>query len=571
MATNESPKKRLVSAWFRRVLERLAEEVPLETFDDGDPDRFCDAVFEDEKESGLYDATRSICASFLQCCVEQFDLHDILNGFFPWYGLGQCPRDEDRLNFICSLLYERVLIGVLKMDDFLRIDPEDVVAEEGYSPVLQTHYSNDVGLPLSFLPLRCVFMLDEPPKFGAIDTQECSIQHDDDDSVVRVFISHRWASPSNPSLDGDWHRLRLCLLEVVENINLVHTMLQRNGFPIKEVIREAQSIGFKRFFGTWTLIGMEWPDHLLDGLEGEGTEENDPLVSLVSGDMASHIFYLCCHQWIIQPDGRKPDVTLTLLDQIWLWYDFCSLPQTPDRTPQQHDLFKKSLAKLPQIQQSMYSLSLNTDTSYFQRAWCVSEWMSATAGGSLFNYHLGGDGVIDEAAASAFRWLKICQSAVALIQPCLQASVVLHSLGLRFTDEEHSDNATTICWILMEVLVKRSYLFFAAGWRDSQFQGNDLLIGVGSLQTIHAWLHLWRDVVGHKEINRDDWIEQRAAMASNVIEDLQKRQRIDIDVSGEDSYDASNLLEALDKGLAGLAKVEPGNNAAGYALYFAMN
>lgn len=554
--------------WFRCHLERLKRVLPAATFADGEVDRLWDLV--DEEDDEAEDFVQSLTACVLHdCAQESKGVHAVVASTFAWYGKGDDEYDVDRLTAVFRLLFQHVLVGNAKVIDYAHMGEEEINDDDVASPQMVTTML-DEELQLSFLPLGAALRFAEPPKYGTVAQHTPSLGNDEYHRVVKVFASHRWSAPDQPSLEHDWQRLCHCLLGIVEEAHLACLVLQRNDFPLKNVAQVLDR-GQLRSYGP---MGMEWPKWKLEDLglvpSFTTTDESPRLVSLIGGDLARSVFYLCCRQQMGRPPNEKLAPLRSVLNHVWLWYDYCSLPQKPGRTAEELDLFRRSLARLPDIQQCMCSLSLNSDTTYFERAWCVSEWMNANHG-SMFNYNLGGDDEMDEAAASACRMLKMGQSAVALIQPCLGPRQVLGSMEIAFTDEKHDDNATTICWILLNTLIKRSYLFFVAGWDDSAFRDEDLLVGRGCATLIREWLQMWIDVVHGKEVQRSKWIQLRQEMSDpgHAI----PHKRLDVAVSGEDSYDAKNLLEALQRGLSlagdlNRAEATEGCSPQIFAMYF---
>ena len=86
-----------------------------------------------------------------------------------------------------------MLIEKLKVQDLVRVDSQDVMGvDKGFGPSIETYYSETLELPLSFLPLQCALLLDEPPKSGTIDQVEHAVPPSNgSDMVVRMFVSHR--------------------------------------------------------------------------------------------------------------------------------------------------------------------------------------------------------------------------------------------------------------------------------------------------------------------------------------------------------------------------------------------
>ena len=271
---------------------------------------------------------------------------------------------------------------------------------------------------------------------------------------------------------------------------------------------------------------------------------------------------------------------LAVLQRIWLWYDYSCLPQRDVRTtdPLLLARFKSTLQHLPQLQTCMHTVSMNSSNQYFQRAWCMSEYISAKAtrihGRSQYQFtpSLG----MSEQDQVAFRWFEL------LINPTLSFSEVLRTVSLEFTNPLHGEsNTPEICWIAWNSILRREHFqleYFSAPNRVAD-ELHDLifLVGCGAPQKVVVWLACIRKALTHPiqqthiplwvalgsgadplGYSQDEWIAWREAAGgqdtANVVEIVEPFDCIE-------GTEPSFLVEAIDRAIEKVERISHGVNA----------
>jgi hypothetical protein len=232
-----------------------------------------------------------------------------------------------------------------------------------------------------------------------------------------------------------------------------------------------------------------------DKLDPEFFDESEMPSRLpqVSGPLVKDIFKATAKQVLKHWDGMPvtevvPEWHFAVMRQIWLWYDYCSLPQRQirEKRPGLQPIFEKTLEHLPELQRRCHSLALNSSLKYSTRAWCVSEYIGMDAnlfGGRTEYGHL----ITQYERMSTFDQVPF-RAFELLVDPTVSFEQVLQRIGLAFTNNEHNENCVRpICWILWNSVLRRKMFFYDYFY---SFEGSQpsLLVGIGRPSRLVKWL-----------------------------------------------------------------------------------
>lgn len=408
--------------WLEFAFKSLSNKVESKIFHDGDVGEIFDSLYGDEGEAS---AAVSLTVTMISCLVQLCDgIDDILSSIFPWYDYLEA---DGQLGALAHLIAHHVV----ETQDASPWGPTPLCASSTTGDGIFTIPPQQArGVPLSFLPLSIACQMGEPPKYGTLPDAKPP-QH----QVVKIFLSHRWAEPDTPNLDQDWNRLLDLLDRLVDEAILCCLNMLRIDFPFECIQKNTGGDELSNLPDTY--------------LEVEGTSLDDSLpVATITSDLVLDLLTVVIDE--MKKDGAPERVKANVAKRIWIWYDYCSLPQKPNRTPQELARFKKSLAQLPMIQRFMHTLIINTTQSYFKRAWCVAEWTNAGGCSIWDRANTGSLPNHDMDNGQTFQTFQLTLAWVALLDPSIDPGSVLTCLGLKFTDDVHQVYANSICWILWE-------------------------------------------------------------------------------------------------------------------------
>ncbi|CAB9504905.1 expressed unknown protein [Seminavis robusta] len=428
----------------------------------------------------------TISRHLIRFAVEKFDLHSIISDAFSWY------VDDEHRNVRLTTILNTFVDHLLSQQDepnlttthqrCSRLDDDDDDDTE-YLPSVRLPRE---GLPVTFLTLHSALARSNPPKYGLIRVRS----EKETQMHAKVFVSHTWAAPDNPNTGDDWKNMVLFLSTLLEKAFLACDCLLCSGFPLDEVLDE---------------LVMHQDDGFLSDLSVTGTSNsnnrNGSTIARVSAPIKMQFVRLAADelsQWRSESATRDQDMFLQCFERatkrIWLWYDYCCIPQKPRQSTLETALFKRTLRKLPQIQRSMSTFSINSTEAFFGRAWCLAEWI--TAGHhecSIWNKdmtHFPGmqTGSIGE---SMMRTHKESLAVLGLLDPCNSYRTVLKMLDAAFTDYEHTENTNIVCWILWNAMFRSPMPWDMTLMSSStKNEHQELMIGFGRPLQVIDWLQM---------------------------------------------------------------------------------
>jgi hypothetical protein len=190
------------------------------------------------------------------------------------------------------------------------------------------------------------------------------------------FVSHRWLAVAEPDPEGRqaavlaWQMFaHLCDAVRVAKIRGLHTprkFIRRTSAPVGPAgssLAEALLVNVLRPAADERLIEQAWQEVLkeehLTATYGVPTAHQDIGLTTLSEVV------------------RRSPVLRSLLDRIFLWYDYSCLPQAP-RSSEDELLFRTCLPHLPTIQLlGRTAILLDDAVDYLSRAWCSLEALVA--------------------------------------------------------------------------------------------------------------------------------------------------------------------------------------------------
>ena len=417
--------------------------------------------------------------------------------------------------------------------------------------------SKTMHLPLTFLPLNVAITCPSPPAFG-MNYSERKISSpipqtsgiDDDQSTphlhtpfeasmtgggtdkffdrtvyerspIPIFVSHRWRDHGDPNADNEFVKLKNMLTNVVACAVQACIALLHDGFPLDLIVKYRPFL--RPAFRIHNGLPLDFDE--LQRTDFSKTPETffDSLQE-ISGHLARDIFALTAKtvllEWQTYERNRpyedirraiQKKMMISVMKRIWLWYDYSSLPQHEIRKDDDalQNRFNRTLAYLPQLQNCMHTVCMNSSENYFNRAWCMSEYLNAKTtqlhGRSQFKspLRLGKN----EKEVIAYKWFEL------LINPTESFSnLLINQLELRFTNSTHEDiYSRTICWIAWNSILRREhfqYEYYAAPKSVADEVYLRFLVGRGTPKNVSLWLDCVCEAL-KKPMNQDSgpfWI-----------------------------------------------------------------
>jgi hypothetical protein len=244
-----------------------------------------------------------------------------------------------------------------------------------------------IGAARSTLGFRGVFWLPfaavlERGAFPRFQSARTELRHATEAGSVYYFVSHRWLATSEPDPEHAQARffgwqLFAAVCEAIEIVADRGLRASRQASPLFNV-----PVG--RFGGTLAenlVVGLLQPN-LQDGqVQGAAGEVSASAADLEDHGSSSADRDLDLRQ--LRERLAAMPITRSLLDKVFVWYDYSCLPQAP-RSTDDEPLFRDGLAHLNHVQFiGATAILLDEIDEYLGRAWCVLEAIAAEGVASL--------------------------------------------------------------------------------------------------------------------------------------------------------------------------------------------
>jgi hypothetical protein len=168
-----------------------------------------------------------------------------------------------------------------------------------------------------------------------------------------LFVSHRWESKEHPDPEGQ----QATAIRAAVLATLVIAANFQTG---------------KHFGGFAGFIDCQILAHSILRCPGP----TGHLAAWARDNLVSHEFDIGNISELLKPNAI-PSGLLAAMDRIWLWIDFCCLPQSP-RTLEEQSHFKESLTHLSDYQKNAVTLVLHGETNDLHtRGWCIFEYIAS--------------------------------------------------------------------------------------------------------------------------------------------------------------------------------------------------
>lgn len=168
-----------------------------------------------------------------------------------------------------------------------------------------------------------------------------------------LFVSHRWESKEHPDPEG-------------QQATAIRAAV------LASLVTAANFLTGKHFGGFAGFIDCQILAHSILRCPGP----TGHLAAWARDNLVTHDFDIDNLSELLRPDAI-PLAFFAAMDRIWLWIDFCCLPQTP-RTHEEQSYFKESLAHLSDYQKNAATLVLHGETDDLHtRGWCIFEYIAS--------------------------------------------------------------------------------------------------------------------------------------------------------------------------------------------------
>jgi hypothetical protein len=352
-------------------------------------------------------------------------------------------------------------------------------------------------LPVTYLPLSTAVLYEEDlPPFGSLLDKTVELGHSSP-YIVPIFVSHRWYTADVPNVHRDWDRLLSVVIVAMQCCVQTSLLLLRSGFPLLDFLEclENNMSPLSNFPATCNIAAL-----FVNGPDFVGTDGVLKCLPQISGSLSTSLFRLVAP--IVVKDWytyltvcRTPAVDtmvsqwlLRAMDNVWLWYDFTSLPQKPFRytCPKWKTHFDRSLGHLQMIQKRSHTFLLNSSVeTYYARAWCYAEYVGVQnlqdGVSEIGHARIRGHHAHHQIALYTFELL---------LNPSASFSQVLDLARLQFTNDAHADKSVpAICWILWNNLLSNTWLY-QRYFSINRHESREIFLGCAEASKMVRWLSM---------------------------------------------------------------------------------
>ena len=266
------------------------------------------------------------------------------------------------------------------------------------------------------------------------------------------------------------------------------------------------------------------------------------------------------------PDKQRCEWQLAIVKRIWIWYDYCSLPQHDEdeqkdgrfRNPEDRRIMDATLDNLLIVQSHCHTLTLSYSENYFARAWCFTEYQhgSATRAGDRteFGYAVQTERKHED--------LLCCQAFALLINASVGFGDLLSRMDLQFTDSDHESRSPTICWVLWNSVLRRRKL--TDDYYEYPYSANEIFVGRARQKNLKEWLRCIKEAFQNtwsdgNPTNRlfsksqdclphckDKWMKIRERAFPTPLTDGEAVDRVRVNFQHGGRFGKNYFIEAID-------------------------
>jgi hypothetical protein len=595
--------KDLFMIWWGQRLETLHGDIPRDDFGDGSAQDLFELVYgyyEDDHDDinenddddsdvavGPNDSMgTTLCSAILGEAAFSIGYRKVLHQGFSVFDWFVQQDDDDEGEDMARILGLSDLIYVNYMKDTFEKMRQDVMRVEVTDPPLDTnneecsalrkvewkqHQSEQV-LPLYFLTLADAEKFGNgkrttdggvcrPPSWHSFTKSPPKVDENEHDAV-RVFVSHRWDSRGQPNFDKDWDQFCSLIDTLIRNCIAACVCLKHFDFPLEVFFStrpdDSDSVLSSKSSYRNAYAQEEKHECESDTVCRFGSMLVRDVLRMVARKMIE-VSLPHANSSPLMPSSIVVQILRETRDCIWLWYDYCSLPQRPLRNEQEETaLFRATLSCLADVQLSMHTILLNSTQSYYQRAWCVAEWMNAEHSCSLWNR----DGFTPGRTSTDFGIFQTSLLLIGLWDAQIEVPSLFKTLEFSFTDDEHEDeiHLNAISWI-----------FWNACHRNTRVITDSLdrcvRVASGGPSTVFLWLKMISKAIGGSvDYGLEQWVAIRKRQSDPVLlldaktnhffgENKRLQFVLTIEIAGNAYCDILRIKASIDKALPKMERI----------------